>query len=51
VWDVDRMTDEMRPEQLMEWMAYLSLKNESDRPAAYTDPKDQEAVLKRLAGF
>ena len=45
------MTDEMRPEQMMEWIAFMMVSTEKDRPAAYTDPKDQLAILRNSMGL
>ena len=45
------MLDEMRPEQMMEWMAFMMVSNDANRPAAYTDPKDQLAILRNSMGL
>jgi len=48
---VDTMIDEIRPEQMLEWMAYFMLEQD-DKPAkGATDLAGQEAILRQAMGF
>ena len=49
--DVDAMVDEMRPEQMLEWMAYFAVEQDKAPSQGCTDPIGQEAILQKAMGF